>query len=128
VRDLLKYLVLIFFLLESKATFATGAMLPDLFFTEDDGKFVEWPALAGTYAGGAVGAIIGVPLAIVGGGSAIAMDEDLDTGVKIGFLAPVLLFGYIGNVVVGAPFWGVKEVFYELPSKAINKEPENITN
>ena len=62
------------------------------------------------------------------GGGAAALDGDVDTSAKVGFLAPVIVFGYIGNVVVGAPFWAVKEVFYELPSKAISKEPENITN
>ena len=109
--------VFVLFSLSANKVLATGNMIP-VPFSKDPGAFVVVPAAIGFGAGGVVGAVVGIPVAAVASVGAIALDKRVSDTAQFFFWGSAAVGGVIGGAIVGAPFWVVKQVFYDLPIKA----------
>ena len=101
-------LIIFFMLCWSKSVDATT--MGDIKTFEDDSKFVQYPATAGAVVGGVVGIVVGVPVAVISGVVSMFTGPTLEDAVSFGFWGTVISFAVVGNVIFGAPFWGVKEL------------------
>jgi hypothetical protein len=113
----------VFISLSANEALATGNMIPIPF--SDSDAFVKYPAVAGFGVGGLVGAVIGVPVAIVAGTGALVSGGSITDTAQISFWISAIAGGCIVGAIIGAPLWVIKQVFYDLPKKAFDKtEPE----
>jgi len=113
---ILNLLVLISLSLSAQEVLATGKMI-SVPFSDSDNAFVTYPAAIGFGAGAIVGVVVSVPVVIVTSANALVTGDQVSDTAEVSFWVTVFAGGSIGGVIIGAPFWAVKQVFYDLPKK-----------